>query len=613
MPATPDFQAHRFHSDLIHFNLAGMSGRIPQSFIDEVLNRTDIVEVIDTRVPLKKAGREFKACCPFHNEKTPSFTVSQVKQFYHCFGCGMNGTAITFLMDYEHMEFVEAIEELAHRAGLEVPREADNGASHAPSILPHYALLERVANYYQEQLRTHPQAGRAVEYLKQRGLTGEIAARFAIGYAPPGWENLAAAFGADNVTRKQLLELGLTIERDTGGGAYDRFRDRIQFPIRDRRGRTIGFGGRVLDDSTPKYMNSTESPVFHKGQELYGLYEARKTVRKLERILVVEGYMDVVALAQFDINYAVATLGTATTHEHLERLFRTVPEIVFCFDGDRAGREAAWRALENTLPVLSDGREARFLFLPEGEDPDSLVRKIGKDALEQQLAAATHLSDFFFERLSSQLDINSIDGRARLVTLAKPLLAKLPDSTFRQLMVEQLAGLAQTSPDLIAGRLEIPPPTASLQPPKAPLPARQSGQKSPVRQALELLLYQPSLATEIKLPAFLQHCDVAGVPLLIEVIELLQRQPEISTGALLEHWRGRDENRYLYKLACWVPPLADLELLADLQGHLNDIQRQYIEKRLEFLNAEQVHRQLSGAEKQEYGELLQQSHAVRQR
>jgi len=391
-----------------------MAGRIPQSFIDEVLNRTDIVEVIDTRVPLKKAGREFKACCPFHDEKTPSFTVSQVKQFYHCFGCGANGTAISFLMDYEHMEFVEAIEELARRAGLEIPKETSGGQSHAPSTLPHYALLERVADYYQEQLRDHPQASRAVDYLKQRGLTGDIAARFGIGFAPPGWENLASALGANDTVHKQLLELGLTVERDKGDGAYDRFRDRIQFPIRDRRGRTIGFGGRVLDDSTPKYLNSSESPVFHKGQELYGLFEARRAVRKLERILVVEGYMDVVALAQFDINYAVATLGTATTHEHLERLFRTVPEVVFCFDGDRAGREAAWRALENTLPVLRDGREARFLFLPDGEDPDSLVRKIGKQALEQQIATATHLSDFFFDRLAAPLDINSIDGRARL-------------------------------------------------------------------------------------------------------------------------------------------------------------------------------------------------------
>ena len=589
-----------------------MVGRIPQSFIDEVLNRTDIVEVIDTRVPLKKAGREFKACCPFHDEKTPSFTVSQVKQFYHCFGCGANGTAISFLMDYEHMEFVEAIEELARRAGLEVPKETTGKQTQAPSILPHYALLERVADYYQEQLRSHPQASQAIDYLKQRGLTGDVAARFNIGYAPPGWENLAAALNADNTVRKQLLELGLTVERDKGDGAYDRFRDRIQFPIRDRRGRTIGFGGRVLDDSTPKYLNSSESPVFHKGQELYGLFEARRAVRKLERILVVEGYMDVVALAQFDINYAVATLGTATTHEHLERLFRTVPEVVFCFDGDRAGREAAWRALENTLPVLRDGREARFLFLPDGEDPDSLVRKIGKQALEQQIASATHLSEFFFERLSSRLDINSIDGRARLVTDAKPLLGKLPDSTFQQLMIEQLAALAQTTAEQIAGRLEIPlPETATAAAPQT-RPIRQSAGKSPVRQALELLLYQPSLAAEIQQPDFLRQCDVAGVPLLVEVLDLLQQHPDLSTGAVLEHWREREESRFLSKLAHWNPPLDDLELVADLRGHLNEIQRQYIENRIDFLGAEQSQRQLSSAEKQEYGELLLQSHRVRQ-
>ena len=589
-----------------------MVGRIPQSFIDEVLNRTDIVEVIDTRVPLKKAGREFKACCPFHDEKTPSFTVSQVKQFYHCFGCGANGTAISFLMDYEHMEFVEAIEELARRAGMEVPKEATGKQTQAPSTLPHYALLERVADYYQEQLRSHPQASQAIAYLKQRGLTGDVAARFNIGYAPPGWENLAAALNADNTVRKQLLELGLTVERDKGDGAYDRFRDRIQFPILDRRGRTIGFGGRVLDDSTPKYLNSSESPVFHKGQELYGLFEARRAVRKLERILVVEGYMDVVALAQFDINYAVATLGTATTHEHLERLFRTVPEVVFCFDGDRAGREAAWRALENTLPVLRDGREARFLFLPDGEDPDSLVRKIGKQALEQQIASATHLSEFFFERLSSRLDINSIDGRARLVTDAKPLLGKLPDSTFQQLMVEQLAALAQTTAEQIAGRLEIPlPETATTAAPQT-RPVRQSAGKSPVRQALELLLYQPSLAAEIQQPDFLQQCDVAGVPLLVEVLDLLQQHPGLSTGAVLEHWREREESRFLSKLAHWNPPLDNLELVADLRGHLNEIQRQYIENRIDFLGAEQSQRQLSSAEKQEYGQLLLQSHKVRQ-
>ena len=579
-----------------------MAGRIPQSFIDELLARIDIVDVIDPRVPLKKAGREFKACCPFHGEKTPSFTVSQVKQFYHCFGCGQHGTAITFLMDYEHMDFVEAIEELAHRAGLEVPRETGGDNRHAPSTQPHYALLERISDYYQEQLRSHPQAGHAVEYLKQRGLTGEVAARFKIGFAPPGWENLANALNADSATQKLLLELGLTVQRDDGKGAYDRFRDRVQFPIHDRRGRTIGFGGRVLDNGTPKYMNSPESAVFHKGQELYGLHEARKAVRKLERILVVEGYMDVVALAQFDINYAVATLGTATTPEHLERLFRTVAEVVFCFDGDRAGREAAWRALENSLPALADGREARFLFLPEGEDPDSLVRKIGKDAFEQGIASATHLSDFFFERLSAQLDIDSIDGRARLVNLASPLLARMPDGMFRQLMTERLAELAGTSVNALAGRLKLPQDAADdPQPPAQPVPV--AGGTSPVREAISILLYQPALAREVGELPFQEPVDVPGVSLLTELLELLQQQPLASTGAILEHWRDREETRHLAKLASWTPVSEGLDLLPDLQHQLQRIYRQHLERRIAILNKKEVSHTLSEDERREYWKL----------
>lgn len=321
--------------------------------------------------------------------------------------------------------------------------------------------------------------------------------------------------------------------------------------------------------------------------------------------------MDVVALAQFEINYAVATMGTATTNEHLERLFRTVPEIVFCFDGDRAGREAAWRALENALPVLRDGREARFLFLPDGEDPDSLVRKTGKTAFEQCVTGAIHLSDFFYERLSSQLDIDSIDGRARLVILAKPLLDRLPDSMFRQLMVERLAELAQTTTGQIAGRLEAPPRTAAPIPAKIPAKG-QSGEKSAVRKAIELILYQPSLALEISVPTSREHCELPGVTLLTEIIELIQQKPELSTGALLEHWREHSEGRYLYKLASWTPHLESLELQADLQGHMRDIQLQFIEKRIDFLNSEQAQRQLSDVEKREYGELLLQSHATRQ-
>src|SRR5210317_1706727 len=394
-----------------------MAGRIPQSFIDELLNRVDIVDLIDARLQLKKAGREYQACCPFHNEKTPSFTVSPGKQFYHCFGCGAHGSAISFLMEYDNLAFPEAIEELARSVGMEVPRESGSQAPQAEQQrTDHYALLERVDHFYRSQLRQHAQADKAVAYLKDRGLSGEIAQTFGLGYAPPGWDSLLKQFG-DPESQRLATELGLLVEKDDGG-RYDRFRD--------RRGRCIGFGGRVLGDEKPKYMNSPESPVFHKGRELYGLFEARKANQKLERLLVVEGYMDVVALAQFGLTNAVATLGTATTPEHLERLYRTVSEVVFCFDGDAAGRRAAWRALENALPVLRDGREARFLFLPEGEDPDSLVRRIGAETFRKKTVESVPLSRFFYESLSQQVDTDSVDGRARLVELAKPLLQKLP-------------------------------------------------------------------------------------------------------------------------------------------------------------------------------------------
>jgi DNA primase len=583
-----------------------MSGRIPQTFIDDLLTRTDIIDVIDARVPLKKAGREYKACCPFHNEKTPSFTVSQVKQFYHCFGCGAHGTAISFLMEYEHMEFVEAIEELAHMAGLEVPRAAAAGPATPSPTQPLYHLLEEVSRYYRQQLRSHPQATRAVEYLKHRGLTGDIAAHFDIGFAPPGWDNLSKALGSDAAARTALLETGLLIERPDGSGVYDRFRDRIQFPIRDRRGRTIGFGGRVLGDDTPKYLNSPESAIFHKGRELYGLYEARKAVRHLERILVVEGYMDVVALAQFGINYAVATLGTSTTPDHLERLYRTVPEVVFCFDGDRAGRAAAWRALENALPVLTDGREARFLFLPEGEDPDTLVRKIGKDEFENQITQSVHLSDFLFDHLAGQVDTNSIDGRARLVDLARPLLARLPDSIFRQLMLEKLAQIARTDSSHLAERLDKPARhRAGAETPAAATTNAAGSVKSPVREAIAMLLHQPDLAINLEPPQILEPGSLPGVSLLLELLELLQRQPGLNTGAVLEHWRGREEARHLLKLAQWAPLSEKLDLAAEVRGHLNRIARQSTERRITALLQEERHRTLNDIEKQELKALLQ--------
>ncbi len=438
-----------------------MAGKIPQPFIDELLSRIDIVDIINPRVSLRKAGKEFTACCPFHDEKTPSFTVSQQKQFYHCFGCGVHGNALSFLMEFEHAGFVDAVEDLAGLAGLEVPREQPTPGeeSRLASNKGLYALLERAVKFYRSQLVQHPQSHSAVDYLKQRGLSGEIAREYELGYAPPGWDNLLSAL---NMPSSELIDSGLLIEKEHGG-SYDRFRDRVMFPIRDARGRVVGFGGRVLGDETPKYLNSPETSVFHKGHELYGLFQARKSVRKLERLIVVEGYMDVVALAQFGIRNCVATLGTSTTQEHLERMFRIVDEVVFCFDGDRAGREAAERALNNALGVMREGWQLRFMFVPDGDDPDSLVRREGSTAFEQRVEKAQEFSGFFYEVLSRQVDISSVSGRARLVDLARPLLEQLRSGVLRQMMQDELARVAQIDSirlDSLLGKMKKPPPVA---------------------------------------------------------------------------------------------------------------------------------------------------------
>ena len=397
--------------------------RIPQQFIEELLGRADIVELIDKRVPLKKQGREFAACCPFHNEKSPSFYVSPVKQFYHCFGCGAHGTALSFLIEYDHMEFREAVQELASIVGMEVPQEQGESQVQGISKAPLYEVLDRAATFYKERLKDSQVA---IDYLKGRGLTGEIARDFGMGFAPAGWDNLLKAVGDSDERRRYLLETGMLIEKAGEHPFHDRFRERIMFPIRDRAGRIIGFGGRVIAKEEPKYLNSPETPLFHKGRELYGLYEACQALRNIPRLLVVEGYMDVVALAQHGLRYAVATLGTSTTEEHLKKLFRVTPEVVFCFDGDRAGRAAAWRALENALPEAQDGRTIRFLFLPDGEDPDSLVRKEGQEAFEERISReAMPLSEYLISELTKQTDMKTAEGRARLAQLARPHLNRL--------------------------------------------------------------------------------------------------------------------------------------------------------------------------------------------
>ncbi len=587
--------------------------RIPQSFIDELMNRVDIVEVIDARVPLKKAGREYSACCPFHNEKTPSFYVSPAKQFYHCFGCGAHGTAVGFLMEYEHLSFPEAVEELAREAGLAVPREVTESRRQGPKVEPDlYDLLAKADRLYRGWLRHHPQSERAVAYLKQRGLSGEIAAEYGLGFAPPGWDNLLQALGENPQSVERLVTAGMLIRKDDGR-AYDRFRDRIMFPIRDRRGRTIAFGGRILPDSqetgdkTPaKYLNSPETPLFHKGRELYGLYEARQALRDIPRLLVVEGYMDVVSLAQFGVRYAVATLGTATTAEHLHRLFRVAPEVVFCFDGDRAGREAAVRALENALPVMREGRQIRFMFLPEGEDPDTRIRAVGREAFEAEIAGSLSFSEFFFQHLAERADTGTIDGRAQLVELARPLLARMAPGVFRHLLLQQLARLARLELAELERLLETSrKPSANERPSGGSRWRQAPAPLSPVRVALMRLLHAPALAAEAGDPARFAELDVPGLDLLREVIEILQENPHLNTSALLERWREHPHARHLEKLALWEPAVDDeAGLRAEFLGALARLDQKRLQRRYEWLLARSEQGSLSAGEKQELKELF---------
>ncbi len=580
-----------------------MAGRIPQHFIDELLSRVDIVDVVGDYVPLKKAGREFVACCPFHNEKTPSFTVSPQKQFYHCFGCGAHGTAIGFLMEHQHMDFVEAVEHLARRLGLEVPREGGGRAggereAHAELL----ATLAEADRWFRRQLREHPQARRAVDYLRGRGVSGEIAARFGLGYAPPAWDGLLRALGRDEAARARLKAAGLVAEGG-GRGLYDRFRDRIVFPIRDRRGRTVGFGGRLIEGDGPKYLNSPETPVFHKGRELYGLHEAREATRRLERLLVVEGYMDVIALAQHGITWAVATLGTAATSEHVERLFRTVPEVVFCFDGDAAGRRAAWRALEQALPAMRDGRSARFLFLPEGEDPDSLVRREGRDAFLARVENAVPFSELFLEGLAARADTGSMDGRARMAELARPLLSKMPQGVLRELLTEALAARVGLPAERLAARLEAPAALAAARPPARGGAPR--GRATPVRTALALLLRHPRLAAKAA-PArgWLDELELPGVPLLRQVLDLLESEPHLGTAAILERFRGTEAGAQLARLLAWDPQVPEEGAAAELEGALARLEARHREQRAERLLAKARAAGLDEAEKAELRALL---------
>ena len=580
-----------------------MRGRIPREFIDELLARLDVVEVIDRRVPLKKAGKDFKACCPFHNEKTPSFTVSRPKQFYHCFGCGVSGTAITFLMEFEHLSFPEAVEELAGEAGLEVPDTGPARSGDNPT-LPLLEILGEASRYYKDQLRSHRDASTTIAYLKQRGLTGEIAAQFDLGYAPTGWDNLSST--ADNEEKLDLMVKAGLISKRESGGHYDRFRARVIFPIHDSKGRVIAFGGRLLDEGEPKYLNSPETPVFHKGSELYNLHRARSAIAQQQLSIVVEGYMDVLALAQHGIDHCVATLGTATTATHLQRLFRLAPSIVFCFDGDRAGRDAAGRALEIALPLLESGRQVSFLFLPDGEDPDSVIRDQGADTFRTLIESATPLPDLLFDTLLNQTDLTRMDGKARLATLARPLVSRVPEGPLRELMQQRLSDLTGVAPSGLGG-LPTTPPTV----PHKRASAR-SKRLSPLATAISVLVQRPQLATGLDLPtAVVEAQDDPGVQLLTKVHGLARENPQLTTASLIERFRGDEQQPTLEKLASRNHLVDDDGLEIFLAETLATLASQSIDDTIAELLRLASERELSGIEKQQLGELYQQRESVR--
>ncbi|MDZ7277265.1 DNA primase [Pantoea eucrina] len=576
-----------------------MAGRIPRVFINDLLARTDIVDLIDARVKLKKQGKNYHACCPFHNEKTPSFTVSGEKQFYYCFGCGAKGNAIDFLMNHDRLEFVESVEELATLHGLDVPYEAGNGPSpmerHQRQSL--YQLLEGLDGFYQQSLR-NPQARSAQQYLATRGLSQDVIDRFAIGYAPAGWDNVLKRFGQQKEDRESLMEAGMLVANDSGR-TYDRFRDRVMFPIRDKRGRVIGFGGRVLGNDTPKYLNSPETPIFHKGRQLYGLYEAHKNHPQPARLLVVEGYMDVVALAQFDIDYAVASLGTSTTAEHIQLLFRSTDNVICCYDGDRAGREAAWRALETALPYMNDGRQLRFMFLPDGEDPDTLVRKEGKAAFEARMEQAMPLSTFLFDSLMPQVDLSTRDGKTKLATLALPLISQIPGETLRIYMRQTLGIKLGILDDNQLDKL-MPKLAESGAAPTAPPLKRTT-----MRVLIALLVQNPHFAAIVPTLEGLEQSKLAGLPLFVELVQRCTENPGLTTGQLLELYRGTEFSQPLETLATWNHMIVDEEAEAVFQDSLASLYDSALEQRLEALLARDRTEGLSAAERREFWALSQ--------
>ncbi|HEX4781852.1 MAG TPA: DNA primase [Usitatibacter sp.] len=584
---------------------------IPQEFIQSLLGRVDIVDVVDRHVKLKKTGANFSACCPFHNEKTPSFTVSPSKQFYHCFGCGVHGNAIGFLMEYSGLAYPEAIRALAETVGMPVPETRGNfraGAAEAPGLA---ARMMDALTYYRAELK---KSKTAIDYLKRRGLSGEIAARYGLGYAPDGWQNLEAVF-TDYATAA-LKDTGLVIDTEAEEGKksrrYDRFRDRVMFPILDARGNVIGFGGRVIGQGEPKYLNSPETPLFEKGRELYGLYQARRAIREASQVLVVEGYMDVVALAQHGVENAVATLGTSTTPMHVAKLLKMADNVVFCFDGDAAGRKAAWRALEISLPELADGKVVSFLFLPPEDDPDTYVRRLGKEGFLAALSQAKPLSQFLFAELVSQVDMATDEGRASFVAHAKPLIAQVQAPALGAMLRRRLAELARLAPEEIAGLM----PAAPAAPRKAAPPAAKPVRKGPASSQARLLAFVlHDLVLAKAVPAEVLSGSTPEATALRALVELLHREPGLNLAQVSAHFDGSDlwatmSNALLDPLLKQAES-PDFSLDAELQGAVGQI----LEERRASRHKELLVRVQSGtatpAEQAEYNDLWTQISAAR--
>ena len=573
--------------------------RIPDAFIDDLLARTDLVEVVQARVPLKRQGKEYAARCPFHDERSASFTVSPTKQFYHCFGCGAHGTAISFLMNFDRLEFLDAVDELAKRVGMEVPRDTrqKNEDSGTRDL---YTALEAATGFFRKQLAG---SDKARAYVERRGIDPAIVERYAIGYAPDGYNGLRDALGIDE-RRMQLLERGGMFSKNDKGSVYDKFRDRLMFPIHDRRGRTIAFGGRVIDpEDTPKYLNSPETPLFHKGRELYGLWQAKQANNRLERLVVVEGYMDVVALAQYGVSQAVATLGTATTPDHAELLFRNAPDVYFCFDGDRAGRAAAWKALESVLPRMKDGRQAFFLFLPDGEDPDSIVRKDGAEGFDARLREATPLSEFFYAQQSADVNLGTLDGKARLAERCKPLLAQIPDGAFGDLMKQRLTELTGLGARASTPDTHVPAQRAHGGGRGTPTPKR-----SLVRSAIALLLQHPALALALEPPYTFALLRQPGIELLAELVALVRERPDIRTGAILEIFAEREEAAALQKLAMQSMPGEEASWRTEFLDAMAQLEKQTLQQRIDELQAKRAESGLEERDKEEMRALLGNLH-----